>query len=94
MNSEEKTVLYISPAVTYRSYEAKMQQPHRRRCIDGKITGCGNCIGYCQYREHPGYLTKELRKQHNCIKKGCRYYLPKERPVSSVSPFAALSSLY
>lgn len=44
--------------------------PHHRRCIDGTVTGCGNCVGYCQFRDHPGYLTKDLRKQHDCIKKG------------------------
>ncbi len=80
----------VFSATTYTTYEAHNRTPHHRRCIDGKTTGCGNCVGYCQYREHPGYLTKELRKKHNCIKKGCRYYLPKEKPEIVTSPFAVL----
>lgn len=67
--------------------------PHHRRCIDGTVTGCGNCVGYCQFRDHPGYLTKDLRKQHDCIKKGCNYYIPKSKPAASVSPFAVLVAI-
>lgn len=48
---------------------------YNRRCIDGTVTGCGKCVGYCAFYEHTGFLTKELRKQHNCLKKGCRYYV-------------------
>ena len=78
---------------TFNTYESRKQTPHRRKCIDGRVTGCGNCVGYCQYREHPGYLTKELRKEHNCVKKGCRYYLPKEKPAVQPGPFAVLLML-
>ena len=67
--------------------------PHHRRCIDGKITGCGNCVGYCNFKEHPGYLTKDLRKKHDCIKKACNYYVPKTKPVITPSPFAVLAAL-
>ena len=67
--------------------------PHHRRCINGKITGCGNCVGYCNYSGHPGYLTKELRKNHNCIKKGCNYYIPKMNPPVTATPFAVLAVL-
>lgn len=67
--------------------------PHHRRCINGKITGCGNCVGYCKYNGHPGYLTKELRKQHDCVKKDCNYYVPKTNPPVTVSPFAMLAAL-
>lgn len=66
---------------TYDFYEKKAHSIHNRRCIDGKITGCGNCVGYCQYEMHPGFLTKELRQEHNCIKKGCYYYIPKPRKI-------------
>lgn len=67
--------------------------PHRRRCIDGKITGCGNCVGFCKFNGHPGYLTKELRKKHDCIKKACHYYVPKAKSVTIQSPFAVLTAL-
>ena len=83
-------VIYSTPK---ESKFEKGASPHHRRCIDGKVTGCGNCVGYCQFREHPGYLTKELRKQHDCIKKGCNYYIPKSKPTASVSPFAVLAAM-
>ncbi len=60
------------------------RQGHERRCIDGRITGSGNCIGYCTFDEHSGFLTRELRKEHDCIKKGCRYYLPKAKKHETV----------
>lgn len=50
---------------------------YNRTCINGRITGCGKCVGYCQYVGHPGYLTEQLRKEHKCIEKRCFYYLPK-----------------
>lgn len=52
---------------------------HRNRCIDGNITGQSCCVGYCKFCEHRGFLTEKLRSQHNCIEKGCHYYIPKER---------------
>lgn len=61
----------------YSYYENKNGSKYDRRCIDGRITGCGNCVGYCQYSEHSGFLTIEQRKEHNCIGKGCFHYLPK-----------------
>lgn len=61
----------------YLYYDMKCGSTHNRRCIDSRIAGCGNCVGYCQYTGHKGFLTKEQRKIHNCIEKGCVYYLPK-----------------
>ena len=72
---------------------AANDSPHHRRCINGRKTGCGNCIGYCKYSGHPGYLTKELRKEHDCIKKGCNYYVPKTKSPANMSPFAVLAAL-
>ena len=63
----------------YEFYERREKSVHTRRCINGKITGCGNCIGFCKCNLHPGFLTRELRKQKNCIKKGCVYYVRKEK---------------
>lgn len=67
--------------------------PHRRRCIDGSVTGYGKCVGYCDFDGHPGYLTKELRKDHQCLAKECRYYLQKAKPLENTSPFAVLAVL-
>ena len=33
-----------------------------------------NAIGYCHNNIHRGYLTKDLIKQHSCIKKKCKYF--------------------
>lgn len=56
----------------------KMQGKINRVCINGQVTSCGNCVGFCRYNGHPGFLTREMRKEHNCIKKGCLYYLAKK----------------
>ncbi len=73
------------PVYDYSYFDNKQKQIHNRRTIDGSITGCGKCVGYCQFSEHSGFLTKEQRKEHNCIGKGCHYYLskPKTEKVKS-----------
>jgi len=69
----------------YEQYENQSRTIHNRRCIDGRITGSNNCVGYCEYREHSGFLTLEHRKQHRCIEKGCFYYINKERSTRKTS---------
>lgn len=32
-----------------------------------------NCVAYCHYYKHRGGLSKDMMKQHECLKKGCRY---------------------
>ena len=90
---EDRAVCAVFESVTYYTFERQNSSPHQRRCIDGHITGCGKCVGYCRYHEHPGYLTKDLRKQHNCIKKSCYYYVPKGKETPVLNPFSALSVL-
>lgn len=68
--------------MTYEMHERTCRDTYNRRCIDGSITGCGKCVGYCEFADHPGYLTKEMRREHNCIKKGCHYYRRKEKHVA------------
>lgn len=63
----------------YAYYEGKSRSRINRICIDGRVTGCGKCVGYCQYGEHPGFLTKDLRKQHDCVKRKCYHYVPKTK---------------
>ena len=85
-------IVYSTGQAGYSYLEKKQTSPHRRRCINGQITGCGKCVGYCTFCEHPGYLTKELRKEHNCIKKNCHYYQAKEKTAdNTVFVAAALS---
>ena len=67
---------------TYSDCERSYGEGHNRRCIDGRMTGSGKCVGYCRYDGHPGFLTREQRKEHNCIQKECFYYLPKVKAAS------------
>jgi len=55
----------------------EFQSGYNRTCINGRVTGCGKCVGYCQYEGHPGYLTEQLRREHKCLEKECFYYLQK-----------------
>ncbi len=67
-----------SPETQYQQMERRYGNGYNRRLIDGKITGCGKCVGYCKYQDHAGFLTKDLRKEHNCLGKGCFYYISKK----------------
>ncbi len=73
--------LPLAPQLDYLYFEEKCGNSKNRRCIDGHITGSGNCVGYCMYDVHSGFLTKELREAHNCIENGCLYYLQKTKPI-------------
>lgn len=64
----------------YVFFEMQCKNKYNRRLIDGTITGCGNCVGYCQYEGHKGFLNESQRKQHNCIGKNCFYYTEKSKP--------------
>jgi len=76
----DQSWIYVQSAVEeYEMYEKACGNMYNRKCIDRTVTSCGNCVGYCRYVEHPGFLTRELRKIHNCIKKECFYYLPKPK---------------
>ncbi len=63
----------------YAQIESSQGDGHNRICINGVVTGCGKCVGYCQYKGHPGFVTKKLRKKHECIEKKCHYYVPKPK---------------
>ena len=67
---------------------------HLRKCINGKFTGCGKCVGYCSYQIHPGFLTRELRKEHDCIKKGCYYYQSKKTKTDTLAPYKVILVQY
>lgn len=78
--NEDKADPTLDQHRDYSYYEEKCGNSKDRRCIDGHITGSGNCVGYCMYDVHSGFLTKELREAHNCIENGCFYYLQKVKP--------------
>lgn len=73
-------IVYSTDSRTdYFTYEKRVGAVRTRRCIDGVVTGCGKCVGYCSFDGHPGYLTEEHRRKHNCLGKGCFYYFEKPK---------------
>ena len=81
-----ESIIYSSSENTYAEYEKGSPSTYTRRSITGTVVGCNKCVGYCKYHGHPGFLTKEQRRQHDCLNKGCYYYIEKQkerRPVSS-----------
>lgn len=77
--------------ITYEKLESLYgENNYVRRCINGKTAGCSKCVGYCMCQEHEGYLTNELRKEHDCINKQCSHYIAKpakEKNNSYGNPF-------
>ena len=74
--------MYIQDTgIDYNTYDSKHNSAHKRTCIDGTITGSGKCVGYCEYVNHPGFLTEKLRAKHRCLEKKCIYYIPKQKSI-------------
>lgn len=71
--------VYSTAESRYEQYEKQSHSKYNRRCIDNSVVGCSKCVGYCQYDVHPGFLTAELRKKHNCIGKQCFHYVAKQK---------------
>lgn len=74
-------ICYSATGNEYTLYEQRSRSIFQLRCIDGQRTSCGNCVGYCRYSGHEGFLTKQHRKEHNCLGKKCDYYLPKPKKI-------------
>lgn len=72
-------IVYTTEITRYAFFEKRSPSAFTRVCIDGHITGSNKCVGYCQYQEHSGFLTTELLTQHDCIKKGCDYFIAKPK---------------
>lgn len=72
-------LIYCSTGNEYAYYEKRNRSKFNLRCIDGQHTSCGNCVGYCRFAGHEGFLTRQLRKEHDCIVKKCNYYIPKPK---------------
>lgn len=72
-------IYYTTGQNRYAEYERESSSSYLRKSITGSSIGCGKCVGYCQFRGHSGFLTREQRSQHNCIGKGCFYYLEKPK---------------
>ena len=73
---------HLSHIHDYSYYDKRNSATYNRRCIDGHITSCGNCVGYCKYSGHEGFLTAKHRREHDCLGKECFYYLPKVKQKS------------
>ena len=64
-------------SMLYREIEEQTIRNFNLRCIDGTLHGCGKCVGYCTFAEHPGFLTSKMQAEHKCLEKGCYYHYPK-----------------
>ncbi len=86
-------VVFTTEIDRYAFFEKKSPSNYTRRCIDNSITGSNKCVGYCQYDGHPGFLTKDLLKQHNCIEKECYHFIAKSNKYKSQKNNYDISSL-
>ena len=50
-----------------------------KRLINGAWGKERNIIAFCCYKGHKGYITRRQRKEHKCLKKNCRCYIPLRR---------------
>lgn len=80
----ESSLFYSTEKNIYKEMALKYGNSYVRQTIDGNCVGCGKCVGFCQYDGHPGFLTSEQRKTHDCLGKNCFYYVSK--PVSEKKP--------
>lgn len=85
--------VYSTVESQYEQYEKRCRLKYDRRCIDNTVTGCNKCVGYCLYEEHPGFLTEELRKKHNCIGKQCFHYVSKQKKKNTPQRIDLTSSI-
>lgn len=76
------TISYSGAYEEYRKAEERFGNGHNRKCIDGRITGCSKCVGFCNFSGHPGFLTAAQRAKHNCVGHCCNYYLPKPERIN------------
>ena len=53
---------------------------HRNKLINGRYTGCADCVGYCRCRQHEGFLNEKLRAEHGCLGKNCTHYEEIRKP--------------
>jgi len=86
-------IVYTTEVNRYAFFEKNSPSEHTRKCIDGRVTGSSKCVGYCQYKEHSGFLTPELLAQHDCIKKGCDYFIAKRREQRVAEEINDMSSM-
>lgn len=69
------SIIYKNLDDRYTTFEKNSPTKFTHRCIDNSITGCNKCVGYCEYRGHPGFLTRNLIRQYDCINKYMAFYI-------------------
>lgn len=47
--------------------------------IDGTKSDVNKRVGFCNNNLHKGYLTKKLMEEHQCIERGCHYFIKYEK---------------
>ena len=50
-----------------------MGKPNMLKLVNGARACETNIVGYCHLEKHPGYLTKNLIKTHECLEKKCTF---------------------
>lgn len=78
-----REILWTTDTLTYEWFEKQSKSKYVRKCIDNRTVGSNKCVGYCNFEEHRGFLTRKLRKKHNCIKKKCHYYIQKNKSTNT-----------
>ena len=68
----------------YAEMEERYGRGHDRKCINKKYTASCKCIGYCMYEWHPGFVTHELMKKHNCLERDCKHFLAKPKKIRGI----------
>ncbi len=79
----QQNIVYSTEWKTYAQMEGQSHSQHEHRCIDGRLKGCGKCVGYCQYGGHPGFLTEKLKEKHQCTEKECGYFIKNPRKLAN-----------
>ena len=88
----ETTLQFSTRTQNYEQLEARFGNGHNRRLINGKTTGCGNCVGYCRFAGHPGFINDRQRNAHQCVARDCLYYVAKPVRIRNIPAQKSLSN--
>ena len=71
--------VYSTETSLFELLEKNSPSEFTRRSIDGHVVGSNKCVGYCLFEDHPGFLTNEQYRNHDCLKKNCCHFVPRSR---------------
>lgn len=61
------------PCNEHPSFLSDKESAPQVHCINSRLIGRSKCTWFCNFDVHRGYLTEDLLKEHDCIKKSCIY---------------------